>query len=267
LASAQCLVVERVLETDRSVLAFGRRDGQSLVLKLAKRQAGDVLAAFDGRGVVRVYEHDEGATLMEQASPGYSLVGMAVNGADDEATTILAATIETMTPGALFNGVPTVEDWGQGFDRYVASGDTQIPSALLFRAQRLYRELCRSQRNVRLLHGDLHHDNVLFDQERGWLAIDPKGVVGEREYETGAALRNPVEHPELFADPVVIQRRVDRFCDALGLRADRVLAWAFAQTVLSAVWAIEDDPADPAVHSPLHLAEALAPRIDHVLEY
>jgi streptomycin 6-kinase len=271
-ARARRLVVERVLETDSSVLAFVCRDGQSLVFKLAKRQgdewkAGDVLAAFNGRGAVRVYEHGEGATLMERATPGHSLAAMAVNGADDEATAILAATIETMTPGALLNGVPTVEDWGWGFDRYVASRSTQIPSALLSKAQSLYRQLCRSQRSVRLLHGDLHHDNVLFDQERGWLAIDPKGVVGEVEYETGAALRNPVEHPELFADPVVIQRRVDRFCDALGLRTDRVLAWAFAQAVLSAVWAIEDDTAKPTVHSSLHLAEALVRKIDHVLEY
>jgi streptomycin 6-kinase len=205
--------------------------------------------------------------LMERASPGYSLVGMAVTGADDEATTILAATIETMTPGALLSGAPTVEDWGWGFDRYVASGNTQIPSALLSKAQNIYRQLCRSQRSIRLLHGDLHHDNVLFDQERGWLAIDPKGVVGELEYELGAALRNPADRPELFADPTVIQRRLHRFCAALRLRADRVLAWAFAQAVLSAIWAIEDDPAEPTVHSSLHLAEALAPKIDHVLEY
>ena len=262
LARARRLVVERVLETDGSVLAFGYRDGRSLVLKLVKHQgdecrAGAVLAAFGGRGVVRVYQHDAGATLMERASPGHSLAAMAVDGADDEATTLLAATIATMTPEALFDGNPTAEDWGSGFDRYLASGDTQIESALLSKARSLYRELCRSQRSVRLLHGDLHHDNVVFDRERGWLAIDPKGVVGELEYEIGAALRNPVERPELFADPVVIQRRVNRFCDALGLRADRVLAWAFAQAVLSAIWAIEDEPARPTVHSSLHLAEAL----------
>jgi streptomycin 6-kinase len=271
LARAQRLVVERVLETDGSVLAFGRRDGRSLVLKLAKDhgdewKAGDVLAAFDGRGVVRVYAHDRGSTLMEWASPGHSLVGMAIDGTDDEATTVLAATIAAMTPAAPCNGVPTVEDWGSGFDRYVASGDAQIESALLSKAHSLYRVLGRSQQSVRLLHGDLHHDNVVFDRERGWLAVDPKGIVGELEYEIGAVLRNPVQRPELFADPVVIQRRVNRFCDALGLRADRVVAWAFAQAVLSAIWAIEDGPATPTLHSSLQLAEALAPHIDHVLE-
>lgn len=272
LVRARRLVVERVLETDGSVLAFGRGDGRSVVLKLAKRQgdewkAGAVLAAFDGRGAVRVYEHDEGVTLMERASPGHSLVGLSVDGADDEATAILAATIAAMTPETSFNGVPTVEDWGRGFERYEASGDTRIPPALCRKAGRLYRNLCRSQRSVRLLHGDLHHHNVVFDMHRGWLAIDPKGVVGELEYEIGAALRNPVERPDIFADPVVIQRRAHHFCHVLDLRADRVLAWAFSQAVLSAVWAIEDDSAKPIAHSSLRLAEALSPKMDHVLEY
>jgi streptomycin 6-kinase len=45
---------------------------------------------------------------------------------------------------------------------------------------------------VRLLHGDLQHYNVLLDRKRGWLAIDPKGVVAEGEFELGAALRNPI---------------------------------------------------------------------------
>lgn len=51
---------------------------------------------------------------------------------------------------------------------------------------------------------DLQHYNVLFDDARGWLAIDPKGVVGEVEYEIGAILRNPIERPDLFAAPEIV---------------------------------------------------------------
>jgi streptomycin 6-kinase len=107
----------------------------------------------------------------------------------------------------------------------------------------------------------LHHDNVLFDQERGWLAIDPKDVIGELEYEVGAALRNPLERSDFFADSAVIRRRVDTFSEALGLRAARILAWAFAQAVLSAVWAIEDNATRPAGRPSLCLAEALLPMV------
>jgi streptomycin 6-kinase len=67
-----------------------------------------------------------------------------------------------------------------------------------------------------------------------------KGVIGEIEYEVGAALRNPSERPDLFADPAVIQRRVERFTRELGLDAARAQSWAFAQAVLAAIRGIED---------------------------
>ena len=100
-----------------------------------------------------------------------------------------------------------------------------------------------------LLHGDLHHYNVLFDNERGWVAIDPKGVVGELEYEIGAILRNPVELPELFADPAVVERRLKTLTGLLSLNYTRALIWSFAQAILSAIWGVEDgypiSPNDP----------------------
>jgi len=55
----------------------------------------------------------------------------------------------------------------------------------------VYFRLCKPPIQDRLLHGDLHHDNVLFDSRRGGLAIDPKGVIGELKYEIGAALETP----------------------------------------------------------------------------
>ena len=127
-----------------------------------------------------------------------------------------------------------------------------MPEHLLSEAHRVYAELCASQSRPRLLHGDLHHNNVLFDAERGWLAIDPKGVVGElKEYEIGAALRNPYEMPELFAMPSTIEKRVERFARALNLDAGRTLAWGFAQAVLSAIWSVEDGfailPGSPSI--------------------
>lgn len=108
-----------------------------------------------------------------------------------------------------------------------------------------------------LLHGDLQHYNVLFDNARGWVAIDPKGVVGELEYEIGAILRNPVEQPEIFADPSVIKGRLETLTSHLHLDYSRALRWSFAQAVLSAIWSVEDgyhiNPSAPS----LILAHAL----------
>jgi streptomycin 6-kinase len=127
------------------------------------------------------------------------------------------------------------------------------------RAGEIYASLCASQQHTRLLHGDLQHYNVLLDADRGWLAIDPKGVVGEVEYELGASLRNPGERPDLFASPDIVERRVRLHAARLGIDADRTLRWACAQAVLSAIWTVEDGfPVDSA-HLSLQLARAIEP--------
>jgi streptomycin 6-kinase len=121
-------------------------------------------------------------------------------------------------------------------------------------ARQTYLDLCASQRHRRLLHGDLHHENILFDDHRGWLAIDPKGVIGELEFEIGTVLLNPIAHPALFASRTVVQRRVDIFQRVLQLDNERILRWAFARAVLSAVWSWEDGDSSGNIHSALTLA-------------
>lgn len=286
------VLVECAFQTETSVIAFGVRNSQSVVLKIIKQPgdewcSGEVLKAFNGHGVVRVYEHAPGAVLMERLNPGNALAGLVLNGRDEEATNILADAIQRMfeqeptqclaaeaqplTPGTRHPqppiwetspiAFPTVQDWAKGFDRYLASGAEQIPKDLLEAGQRIYVELCASQREQRLLHGDLQHYNVLFDSDRGWVAIDPKGVIGEIEYEIGAALRNPIERPDIFLSRATIERRLGQFTDRLNLNYNRALAWTFAQAVLSAVWEIEDgfkvDSANPA----LRLAHAMRPML------
>jgi streptomycin 6-kinase len=263
------VVVERTLETESSVLAFGRRDRQPVVLKVIKQhgeewRSGEVLEAFEGRGVVRVLEFWDGAVLLERLVPGHRLVDLVLEGRDDQATEILAEVLGTMSPRPWAGGVPTVREWARGFERSAASGDGRIPQDLLEEGHRVFLELCGSQGRPRLLHGDLHHSNVLFDAERGWLAIDPKGVVGELEYEIGAALRNPSERPDLFAAPTVIEKRVERFASKLDLDIGRILAWGFAQAVLSTVWMVEDglavEPGNPSIALALAIRAMLKTR-------
>ncbi len=254
--------IERVVETDRSVIVFGRRNGLPVVLKVVaedddERRAGEILRAFDGRGMVRVHEHVDGAVLLERLDPGHSLARLTLRGEDEEASRILARTIQAMSPCMPAFAVPTVRDWGRAFERYAVSGDAQIPVELVAAAQSTYRELCETQGTARLLHGDLHHDNVLFDRERGWLAIDPKGVVGELEFELGAALRNPQARPDLFADRAIVRRRVERLVDELSCDRQRVLSWAFAQAVLSAIWSVEDRDRVESSSGALALARVL----------
>jgi streptomycin 6-kinase len=269
------ITVEHLLETEGSILAFGRRRSQPIVLKVIRHEgeewrSGRTLEAFNDCGVVRALEHVDGAVLLERLEPGDSLVRMVLNGRDDQATAILADVIDRLPACAPTGAFATVQEWGEAFDRYKSGGGGDVPRPLVDAAQHIYAQMCASQSRPRLLHGDLHHHNVLRDAARGWLAIDPKGVIGELEYEIGAALRNPSERPDVFAAPSVIGRRVDRFARALNLNPERILAWAFAQAVLAAVWAVGDGPRNtPRVVGPEHgwivLARSIRPMLKGIV--
>jgi streptomycin 6-kinase len=261
-AHAWRVSIANIVETDTSLLAFGRRANDPVVLKMVKRagdewDSGDIVAAFNGTGVVRLFEHTGGALLLERLTPATPLVSVVQDERDSEATDVLAGLIDEIRGTEAPARCPTVRQWGDGFDRYLASGDKQISRELVNEARDHYLRLCGSQQRVQLLHADLHHYNVLWDSVRGWTAVDPKGVVGEIEYEIGAALRNPIEMPDGVTSPPRIRNRVDRFSSRLSLDAERVLGWAFAQAVLSAIWGVEDGRAVDASNVGLRLARTI----------
>ncbi len=225
-----------------------RADGTAVVLKLcfpdqAFVREAEALRLFDGRGAVRLLEADaaQGAMLLERLAPGTPLRAMQ----DDTQATSIAATVmrELWRPVPPNHPFPTIADWAKGIDRYQArfrDAPGPIPAALISEAVRLFAELLASQADPVLLHGDLHHDNILQAHRQSWLAIDPKGLVGEPAYETGALLRNP---EELFAMPQparILARRIAQLADELALDRARIRGWAVAQAVLASLWSFED---------------------------
>jgi streptomycin 6-kinase len=228
-------------------VAFVRRGDEALVLKLIpagtdEARSGEVLAHWAGRGAVRLVEAAPGAVLIERATPGEDLSSLVKAGGDEAATSILSGVMAQLNrpppAGASFR---TIADWGAGFARArPAAVGAGMDARLIDRAQELFDSLVATQGPPILLHGDLQHYNVVRDAARGWLAIDPKGVLGEAAYETGAMLRNPVANPELYADAAIIERRALMISARLGHPYERVIGWAFSQWVLSVMWAIED---------------------------
>lgn len=254
----------RQIETPSSVVAFGRQGQNPIALKLIKPQSDEHhawrwLQHHAGRGAVTLLDFDSQALLLEQAVPGSELVELVKAGRDDEATRIVCQVINKLHTGnpALPSGFPMVEHWGKAFERNSREPlAAKIPLELLERAYSGYQELCAGQGPRYLLHGDLHHYNILLDASKGWRAIDPKGVVGELAYETGAMLRNPIEMPGFYTDPLTISRRVKLICQELGLDERRVLGWCFAQAILSAIWTVEDGGSAEDLGRTLRLAEA-----------
>jgi len=242
-------------------VAFVQQSCTPCVLKIPivadEINSSTILEAYRGNGAVRLLAYDvSGAQLLERAVPGSPLTELVFAARDVEATAIICDVAGKLHCAVPPPDLPTVNEQGKGFERYASIDAQVIPCALLTRAKEMFFELSCSQARPVLLHGDLHHDNIVIDEQRGWLAIDPKGLIGEPEYEFGAMLRNPTGGPALFADASIILSRVEIISERLALNKDRILAWAFAQGILSAIWAIEDGQ-DP--NSGLACAEAILP--------
>lgn len=219
----------------------GFQDSKAVILKLGldidgfKREASSLMA-FSGFGVVEVLSANNGLLLLECAVPGVSLKSYFLE-KDDEAISITANVIKRLQKAPIPNthAFPHVKDWLEALD-----GDLEIPLQTLQKSREIRDQLLQTSEPDVLLHGDLHHDNILQNGDE-WLVIDPKGVIGEPAYEVAAFIRNPI--PELLnhADaPNIIHNRVTRFAELLELPSQRILDWCFVQAVLSWVWAIED---------------------------
>jgi streptomycin 6-kinase len=248
------------IETPSSWLLPARQGAVVAMLKVHKpesdeRPGTDYLRYVAGNGAVRVLAADDDALLMERAMGVRSLLDMAVAGDDRGAAEILAATVAKLqvpragpVPSTL---VPLERHFASLFDR-------AHEHPLLQRSAACARALLSSPREVIALHGDLHHSNVLDGGPRGWLAIDPKGLLGERTYEVANLLGNPWPHGDIVHHSGRMQAISNLYADRLGMAVDRVLAFALAHAGLAASWHL-DDGRDPAYR--LKCVEVLAPLV------
>lgn len=193
-------------------------------------------------GAVNVLNEMDGALLLERAIPGYSLKSYFPN-RDTEATEILCKVIHKLHRAPLpQNGAfPHIGDWLKSLDK-----DWNIPTRYLKKARALKKQLLETASPSVLLHGDLHHENILANGN-DWVVIDPQGVLGEPAYEVGAFMRNPMQ--DLFITPNAvnfIKNRASICADLLMLDQERIIAWSFVRTVLGYIWCLEGniDPQD-----------------------
>jgi streptomycin 6-kinase len=223
-----------------------RADGAELVLKvgfLGDGLASEVAAlrVFDGRGAVMLVDAapELGAILLERLRPGTMLATL---DDDREATSAAVGVMRELwraPPPDL--PCPTLMEWTDGFRtlrEQFDGGTGPLPCDLVATAQAYREELLADPLDPVLMHGDLQHYNILRAERRPWLAIDPKGVVGDPGFEVGPFMANRLEGA---ADPTqLIARRLEQFADELAMDRERLRRWAFVSAVLSAWWSIED---------------------------
>jgi streptomycin 6-kinase len=229
-------------------------DGRLAVLKInfpdpESEQEPDGLAHWDGRGAVRLlsFDRERSALLVERCEPGTALWEVAD---EDEANRIAAGVLRrlwrppaTEHPFRLL--VEEAESWAQGLPAVWEQLGRPFEGRLVDEAVAFARELGSSQGEPVVLHQDYHGGNVLRAEREPWLAIDPKPLVGEREFDAASLLRD--RRDELVADPSPqrrVRRRLDQLAGDLALDRERMRGWAIVHALawgVSGIGKVEED--------------------------
>ncbi|KAA2233149.1 aminoglycoside phosphotransferase family protein [Salinarimonas soli] len=240
------------------VLARGRPAMLKVAISPEERAGAALMAWWNGDGAASVLAHEGEAILLERAKGGRSLLALAMGNQDDDASRIacrVAARLHTPRDRPLPDLVPLDIWFAELWPAAARHG------GVLGRCAEAARTLLASPREVGVLHGDMHHGNVLdFGEGRGWLAIDPKGLRGEQTYDFASLLCNP-ELPST-RDPVRLVRQAAIISEAARLDRERLLLWALAYAGLSAVWDTDDEnPTDADLRMPRVLANLLGHQV------
>lgn len=222
-------------------VASGCQSNKPIILKISlnrKECAREVLAlkAFESHGAVKVLAHDDNMIIMQRLMPGVTLKDY-FPANDHEPTRILCSVIKKLHLASIPKN--------HNFDNVrvllkTLDQDLDIPAHILAKARRLGDTLLGSTKKEVLLHGDLHHDNIVKNGN-DWLVIDPKGFIGDPAFEPAAYLSNPI--PELLQvdhPRSIIQNRTQSCSEQLGISQERIVNWLYVKSVLCWAWSLED---------------------------
>lgn len=217
-------------------------DGAPAMLKVAHEPdeifGASVMAWWDGDGAARILAHDGEALLMERATGSRSLVTMVRDGRDDDASCIICAAANRLHAPRR-QALPDLKPLDRWFEALEPGASKH--GGVLVHAAETARMLLANLRDVAVLHGDLHHENVLdFGSDRGWLAIDPKGLIGDRGYDYANIVCNPERDVDIVTAPGRLLRQVDVIAQAARYDRQRLLQWILAYAGLSAAWILDD---------------------------
>jgi streptomycin 6-kinase len=238
-------------------------NGIKTMLKItddADEQAGNSLMAWwEGNGAAKVIAHENEAILLLRATGSESLATMSRGGLDTEACRVLCTTANRLHSISKKN-LPQLTSLHEWFS-------SLKPAALkyggiLTLCAEISEELLSSPRDVVVLHGDLHHGNVLYFETSGWLAIDPKGLIGERGFDfanifTNPDLGNPL--PRVATVPETFKQRLNIVTEMAELDRERLIKWIIAWCGLSTIWSLESNDASSIA---LEVAELAIAELD-----
>ena len=248
------------------VLPVRTTDGTPAVLKLTwpheeATYEDRALAHWNGAGAVRLLAADPDAyvLLLERLHADRDLTGVLL---DDALTCVgrLLRRLNTPAAGPFTRVADRVDDWSAEIGAALRQPSNGIPRRLLEAAAAVLSDDPSAGAPV-LLHTDLHYENVLAADREPWLAIDPKPMLGNAEYEVAPLLWN--RWPEATGSNDLAQhlrRRADVVSEAAGLDRDLVAAWVVVREAVEAVDALET-PDDDWRQTSVTIGEAFLPRL------
>lgn len=202
--------------------------------------------AASGAGMVRLIADDPDFSLimLERLFPGSEL---ADSGLDDAAMTEVVAEklLAFWSVEEKPTGLVPLERWTQDLRDFTPGEHPGVPNDLVLRGQALLAEMLNAPTIQSLLHGDLHHHNVLWQEETGWVTIDPKGLIGERGFDVTAWMMNPWGFPTTDDFLPKANRRLDILAARLGEDRTRLAQWCLVFAALNLCWSLGvDHPED-----------------------
>lgn len=202
------------------------------------------LETYGGKGCAAIIKSDaeNGAMLLEHILPGTMLTKVEELNSISHFAKVWSALRRSVKKNA---NHPSIGNWMESLDRFQATNPTNqglISDDFICLAKTYFMEITNSSKGSELLHGDLHHENILYSDTHGWIAIDPKGVTGDPYFDTTSFLIN-----QLFNKPnpkKVLEQRVNLLCDEMQMDKNRLLKAAIAMSILYACWGIDDNNSD-----------------------
>jgi len=249
-------------ETLTSYLCPVRYQNLPAILKVVihpdEKNSAALLEYYGGDGAVKLLARKENAFIMERAEGDRDLVSLVQSGHDDEATGILCGVIARLhepKPHPPAAKLPSLRE------RFNSLFRTNGVTGLFQQARHHADRLLKDESDITVLHGDIHHENILFDRHRGWLAVDPKGILGERTYEYANTLCNPEKLPHIVEQSSRFAAQAKTIAKRAGLPLNRLIGYAFCHAALMAAWSFEDTQSEDTVwykHG-MRMAEIIKP--------
>ncbi|TRB02691.1 MULTISPECIES: aminoglycoside phosphotransferase family protein [Rhizobium/Agrobacterium group] len=253
-ASWNIEAAKQIADTPAGVVyAVTRGDGSPAVAKVLKKKVledslrgADFIAWRAGVGCVELLERSDDILLMEHAG-AETLRDVLFHDGDDDAATEIAADVllqyhqpsQQPPPSSLL----TLPLYFESLFRKAEQDRTSGVESIYIEAAALAQELIDRQRDVKPLHGDLHHENIMRSG-RGWIIIDPAGLIGDAALDVANMFSNPLDRFDLTRSEARIASMAAIFSRALQRDERVLLQYAFAYGCLSAAWHEEDSNAE-----------------------